>query len=184
MVVMDVGATISLAVSMQSAPGTFALLLGSGISRSTRVPTGWDVVVDLITKLAVLVDGSEPEDPIGWFKARGGEADYSKILGDLTSTPGDRRNLLNAYFEPTGEEREEGIKVPAREHRAIAQLVAAGFVRVIVTTNFDRLTETAIREAGVEPVVVASSAAAIGAIPLVHSKCTSSRSTGTTLTRT
>lgn len=172
MVVMDVGGTISLAVSMQSAPGTFALLLGSGISRSARVPTGWDVVVDLITKLAVLCDGSEPEDPICWFKARGGEPDYSKILDDLTATPGDRRNLLNAYFEPTAEEREEGIKVPARAHRAIAQLVAAEFVRVIITTNFDRLTETAIREAGVEPVVVASSAAAVGAIPLAHSKCT------------
>lgn len=38
----------------------------------------------------------------------------------------------------------------------IARLVAAGHVRVIITTNFDRLIENALREHGVEPTVIAS----------------------------
>ena len=38
--------------------------------------------------------------------------------------------------------------------RAIARLVRSGHVRVIVTTNFDRLMENALREEGIEPTVV------------------------------
>jgi hypothetical protein len=59
-----------------------------------------------------------------------------------------------------------------RAHHAIARLVASGAVRVVITTNFDRLIENALREAGVEPTVIASEDAIAGATPLVHSKCT------------
>lgn len=45
-------------------------------------------------------------------------------------------------------------------------------MRVVITTNFDRLIENALREAGVEPTVIASDDAIAGATPLVHSKCT------------
>ncbi len=34
---------VALASSMHAGPGTFALLVGSGISRSAEVPTGWEV---------------------------------------------------------------------------------------------------------------------------------------------
>lgn len=169
---MDVDPLVSLAASIHAAPGTFALLVGSGISRSARIPTGWDVVVDLIRKVAFLTDGTDPDDAVAWFTSRGGDPDYSKILEHLAPTTAGRRNLLNGYFEPTPNEREEGVKAPTRAHRAIAQLVSSGYIKVIVTTNFDRLLETAVREAGVEPVVVSSAAAAVGAIPLAHTKCT------------
>jgi hypothetical protein len=43
---------------------------------------------------------------------------------------------------------------------------------VIVTTNFDRLLEVALVEAGVQPVVITNEQAATGAIPLAHSRCT------------
>jgi hypothetical protein len=36
---------------------------------------------------------------------------------------------------------------------------------VIVTTNFDRLTELALADADIDPVVISSPAAAEGAIP-------------------
>ena len=35
--------------------------------------------------------------------------------------------------------------MPTKAHRAIAQLVKDGIMRVIITTNFDRLLENAIR---------------------------------------
>ncbi len=70
MTAMDVDPVISLAASMHSAPRTFALLLGSGISRSAQVATGWDVVVDLIRKVAVLTDGESPEDPVACYRER------------------------------------------------------------------------------------------------------------------
>jgi hypothetical protein len=80
--------------------------------------------------------------------------------------------LLRSYFEPTAEEREEGQKVPTAAHRAIAKLVSAGYVRVIITTNFDRLLEWALQDVGIQPSVISTADAALGALPLVHSRCT------------
>ncbi len=37
------GHLIPLAVTMQSGKGCLALLLGSGVSRSAGIPTGWEV---------------------------------------------------------------------------------------------------------------------------------------------
>jgi hypothetical protein len=51
------------------------------------------------------------------------------------------------------------------------QLVRDGFIRVIITTNFDRLMENSLREIGVEPTVVKSDDDLKGAVPLVHSQC-------------
>jgi hypothetical protein len=45
---------LALAMSMHSSKGTYALLLSSGISKSSGIPTGWGIVLDLIRKLAVL----------------------------------------------------------------------------------------------------------------------------------
>ena len=45
-------------------------------------------------------------------------------------------------------------------------------MQVVITTNFDRLIENALREAGVEPTVIASDDAISGATPLVHAQCT------------
>lgn len=53
----------------------------------------------------------------------------------------------------------------------MARLVRSGHVRVIVTTNFDRLIENALREEGVEPTVVSSVDTLKGAEPLSHSSC-------------
>ena len=170
---MPLDPVISLASTLHAAPGTFALLVGSGVSRSAQIPTGWDVITDLARRMAILKDRVEPDDPIAWLIANdGGAPNYSALLEQLAPTAADRRNLLNGYFEPSQEEREQGVKVPTRAHRAIARLVAGGYVRVIVTTNFDRLLEAAVREAGIEPVVISSAAAAAGALPLAHTRCT------------
>lgn len=170
---MPVDPLVALASSIHAGSGTFALLLGSGISRSAEVPTGWDVAVDLLRRLAVL-EGEDPgADPVAWYVERSGQhPDYSRILDELAPSPADRRNVLQPYFEPSADEREQGIKAPNAAHRAIGELVAAGHVRVIVTTNFDRLLERALVDAGVQPSVISSPPAAAGAIPLAHSRCT------------
>ncbi len=83
-----------------------------------------------------------------------------------------RMQLLRAYFEPTDEEREEGRKLPTPAHRAIADLIAKGYVRVLITTNFDRLLELALVDVGIQPFVISTPDAAKGALPLAHSRCT------------
>jgi len=63
------------------------------------------------------------------------------------------------------------LKVPSPAHRAIARLVAIGAVRVIITTNFDRLTERALEEQGVVPDIVDQESRIPGAMPYAHCRC-------------
>ena len=162
----------SLAFSVQSNRGVYALLLGSGVSRSAGIPTGWEIVLDLLGRLAVATDQSPDVGLEEWYREKYGEApDYSKLLDELAKTPAERQQLLRPYFEPNDQEREEGAKQPTAAHRAIAQLVAQGFVRVIITTNFDRLIEKALEDVGVVPIVLSSPEQMDGALPLIHTQC-------------
>ena len=149
------------------------MLVGSGLSSAAGVPTGWGIVLDLIRKIAPPGTADMPGGLEGWYRAAyGEEPDYAKLLAAVARTPGERRDLLRGYFEPTAEERAEGRKLPTTAHRAIARLVAGGFVRVIVTTNFDQLLETALRDAGVSPAVISTPDARAGALPLQHERVT------------
>jgi len=154
--------TLSLAFSMQSSKGLYALLLGSGISRSANIPTGWEVTVDLVRRIAAMqVNGAEPNDPVQWYASKyDKEPRYSELLDAVARTQAERSLILRSYFEPTEEEKERNEKLPTAAHRAIADLVAGGYVRVIITTNFDRLLEQAIQSVGIEPTVVSNSAQA------------------------
>lgn len=85
-----------------------------------------------------------------------------------TTSPAERRAILHEFFEPTDEERYDGIKIPTVAHRAIAELVRDGFIKVLVTTNFDRLMEVALTDFGIVPTVISTADATKGAAPLVH----------------
>ena len=87
-------------------------------------------------------------------------------------SPTERSLLLRGYFEPTDRERAQGVKVPGAAHRALAQLAASGHLRLFLTTNFDRLLEQALEDAGVIPTVISSADSIDGAAPLAHSGCT------------
>ena len=163
---------LKLALAMHSNPGVYALLLGSGVSRGAGIPTGWEIVTDLITKVAAVDGAAAPSDPEAWFKERFGKPpSYTSVLEMLAGTPAERRGLLRGYFEPTEEEQEQGLKLPTLAHTAIARLVELGYVRVILTTNFDRLIEKALADAGIAPEIVSSNDDLRGAVPLVHSDC-------------
>ena len=147
----------SLVISMSAQPGVYALLLGSGVSRGAGIPTGWEVMVSLIKQLAVARGEDVPADPIGWYRGIfGRDVSYSDLLKQLGPMPATRRGILQRFFEPTDKQREQGLKQPSAAHTAIAALVARGYVKVIVTTNFDRLIENALSDAGVEPVVLST----------------------------
>lgn len=108
-----------------------------------------------------------------WYSRKfGSSPNYSELLARLATKPGDRQALLRSYFEPSEEEKKQGLKQPTKAHRAIADLVQRGYIRVIVTTNFDRLLESALKEVGVDPMVVYNASTAKGMVPLAHSKCT------------
>lgn len=161
-----------LAFSVYENKGVFAVLLGSGLSRSAEIPTGWEITLDLVRRVAEAQGAPEQSDWAKWYREKTGqEPNYSVLLEEIASSPDERRAILHRYIEPDEQDREEGRKTPTKAHHAIAQLVRAGYVRVIVTTNFDRLMENALREQGIEPTVVASADALAGAEPLTHSHC-------------
>ena len=162
----------SLAFSVHANRGVYALLLGSGVSRAAKIPTGWEITLDLIGQLAALSD-ERPATPEAWYRERyDKEPDYSALLAELAKTPAERQQLLRRYWEPTPEEREQGDKAPTAAHRAIAKLVADRYIKVIITTNFDRLIESALGEEGVQPLVLSTDDQIDGAVPIVHAPCT------------
>lgn len=165
--------TNSLAFSMHANKGVYAVLLGSGVSRAARIPTGWEITIELVRKVAALQGRNCEPDPAEWFiKTMGQEPGYSELLDAVAKTPAERQQLLRTYWEPTEQEREEGAKLPTKAHRAIADLVKLGYVRVILTTNFDRLLEIALQDVGIQATVLSTPDHIDGALPLVHTPCT------------
>ncbi|WP_394818661.1 SIR2 family protein [Sorlinia euscelidii] len=152
---------------MRSKPGAYAMLLGSGISSAAGIPTGWGVVIELIKKLAAAEGHDCGDRPEEWYKsAFGSPPSYSELLEKLFKTETDRQQYLKRLFEPTPEEREQGKKLPTNAHHVIAELMEKGLVKVVVTTNFDRLLEQALASRGVPHVVIDSPSKAKGMMPL------------------
>jgi hypothetical protein len=162
---------LGVALALHNTRGGYALLLGSGLSSAAGIPTGWGIVEDLIRRVAA-AESEEARraadaDPAAWYRARyREEPQYSDLIARLAPSRAERRQLLRAYFEPTDDEREEGRKLPTAAHRAVARLMRDGIVRVVLTTNFDRLLETALGELGVAPAIIATADQVRGMMPL------------------
>lgn len=164
-----------LAFAMQGNKGVYALLLGSGLSKSAGIKTGWDITLDLIRKVARASGVEDQANWHVWYKDKfGREPDYSDLLERLAPNPADRQPIIQAYLEPARDAHDPGDRTgrPTPAHESIAKLVKDGFIRVIITTNFDRLLETALIDVGVQPTVIASKSQCRGAVPPQHTDCT------------
>lgn len=166
----DADRLLLLAQTMQATPDSHVLLLGAGISRSAGVRTAWGVQMELIRRLASAggaeLDADE-DAPAAWWRERYNvEPRYEDVLEKLGGTPVERQQMLRGFFEPSDAEREEGLKSPTAAHEGIAQLAKLGVVKVIVTLNFDRLVEQALRAVGVEPTILTTPSDVEGVAPL------------------
>ena len=65
---MSTDAMARLAFSLYQTSGTYAVLLGSGISRAAGIKTGWDIAIDLIPKMALALGDDALENPEEWYK--------------------------------------------------------------------------------------------------------------------
>src|SRR5665213_1909351 len=163
----------ALAVSMHALPGVYAVLVGSGMSTAAGIPTGWQVVQDLVRRVTTSEGVSAEElgdSPEEWWAAQGrAEPRYDTLLAAVASTDSARQQLLRGYFDPLPPERP--IQ-PTAAHMALASLCAVGRVRLILTTNFDRLIERALDAVGITPQVVARTEVIAGMTPLPHAPVT------------
>lgn len=177
---MGLDPRIALATSVHASPGVYGLLLGSGVSTAAGIPTGWQVVSELVARVAAAGGGDDDavaaarSDPEAWWLEHGDgqPLGYSSLLAALAPSSAARRQLLAGFFEPSEEDREEGRKTSRRAHHAVAELVARGAVRVILTTNFDRLTERALEERGIAPQVISRPEQIAASMPLTHARVT------------
>lgn len=120
-----------------------------------------------------MIENEVPNDILKWYKNYFKEdINYPKIMEELVNTSSERSNLLKHYFEPDEKEREEGKKIPTIAHKSIAKLVKYGYIKMILTLNFDRLLEQALSEEGINPIVINTPDALKGAMPFIHNKCT------------
>jgi hypothetical protein len=70
-----------LAVSLLENKGVFAVLLGSGVSRAAQIPTGWEITLDLIKRVAAAQGvGEQPDWPAWYRKQAAQEPNYSVLL--------------------------------------------------------------------------------------------------------
>ena len=154
--------------------GTTAVLLGAGISRAADIKTAWEVTQDLVRVVAAqqgLLHPDLGDNPETWWRATHGGRDprYDELLELLAPNEHDRRELLGPYFTQTTGGAPAG---PSQAHRDLADLAAEGRVRVIVTTNFDRLMEDALTARGVAAQIVNDAGQVTGMTPLVHAPVT------------
>lgn len=159
----------TLVMSVFNNKGVYALLLGSGISLPAKVMSGWKVTEDLIKKLAAIQGETINVDAFEWFNEKYGcDAEYSKLLEQLGHKPSEMESLLRPYFEPSEEDVEFGYKKPTDAHKAIAEMARKGYFKVIITTNFDRLLETALDEQGIRYQVIFHESEIESRVPLYH----------------
>lgn len=165
----DIGKSLFI---IKNNPGIYGILLGSGVSYSARIPTGWSVMCKFISNYAsTLGIEIKPDQSFEWYTNRfKKKPDYSTVLAEFTETPDERNRLLRSYFEPNDDDALKGSKLPTDSHRAIAQLMKYEFVRVVITTNFDRLLEKALFDINSSPVVISTDSDIAGFSGLLHEK--------------
>lgn len=165
----SIDAVTRLAMNIYTNKGVYVPLLGSGISLSSGILSGWKVTEDLLKKLAFMQEGNVPDDLFLWYQNKyHKESEYSDLLSQLGHHSAEIGNLLWSYFEQTEDDKQNHRKEPTKAHKAIAEMAAKGYFKVIVTTNFDRLLENALDQKGVKYQVVSKEADIEGAVPIVH----------------
>lgn len=163
---MVIDPILPLVISIAEAKGTYALFLGSGISRSAGIPTGTELTEQLKKKLYTMDKGIEninnEDDFQKWLDEKEiKNMGYSDLLNQIPSEE-ERRIFLEQFFSKAE---------PSETHKTIAKLVENGFIKCIITTNFDRLIESSLDEKKINFDVVASSYDLDILKPREHSKC-------------
>jgi hypothetical protein len=109
---------MSLSFSIESNKGVYALLLGSGISYSSGIPTGWGILKELCRRI-MLLHGAEEQDEILWYEKKYNKPPlYDEVIGLLARTSSERLGLLKEFFEPIDEDIMKGEKYLQR-HTAL-----------------------------------------------------------------
>lgn len=91
--------TAQIAFSMFENKGVYAVLLGSGVSRSAGIPTSWEITMELVKRWGIASGTGEQEDWLAWYVGQTGEQpNYSTLLERLATTQTERRAIFKAFW--------------------------------------------------------------------------------------
>lgn len=109
---------LPLSFSVEANKGVYALLLGSGNSYSSSIPTGWGILNELC-RIIMKLNGEEEENAIKWYQEKYDKPTlYDEVIEMLAKTSSERQGLLKEFFKPTEEDIEEKRKLPIEAHHA------------------------------------------------------------------
>jgi hypothetical protein len=75
---------IRLSFSIYENKGAYALLIGFGVSRAAQIPTGWEITLDLVRRVARFQGEPEQANWAKWYRSKyGNEPGYSEQLNAL-----------------------------------------------------------------------------------------------------
>ncbi len=81
---MPLDRVTALAFALRSSPSAYALLIGSGVSSAVGIPTGWDIGLELIRRIAAAQGADAGAAPEQWYvRELGEEPQYSTLLDRL-----------------------------------------------------------------------------------------------------
>lgn len=163
---MEIDPILPLSISIAEGIGTYAVFLGSGASKEADIPTGGEILHDTLELLYKLKNNTEEvsdEEIEEWYNESELKGyNYSKILEELCPSREERRVYLEKHFIN---------KKPTQTHHLIANMVKNGLIKIIITTNFDRLMEDALNSADVDYTIISSGEELTASHPREHSHC-------------
>lgn len=130
-----------LAVNLADGRRRFILFCGAGVSKDAGIPSGWDILIDTLSKIYQQEQKGNgkfsKKEVEKWYLHTEGlkNVSYSEILDLVYPGMEQKRLYLNSFFEG---------KQAGETHKTIAKMVRTGLIRFIITTNFDNLIEKAL----------------------------------------
>jgi hypothetical protein len=127
----------SIGEKIANSPGQYCLLLGSGISK----PNGWDITITLLRRLAK-ASGENIEDRklVDWFRNKfKKEPSYSCMFELINGTETENTSIIKNLLPKYDDANSFPLSI-----QYIAKLVIDGYVKIIITTNFDQNIENLI----------------------------------------
>lgn len=132
-------------------PGAYALIIGSGLSSLAGIETAYGIQIQLakrVLKMDELLPKGElsDEEVEKLFREKYSNFSYESLLDKLNITSTERSYCIKEFIEQRKEDIDSGKRIPTVAHKAIAMMVKKGYVKVIITTNFDRLIEKSLND--------------------------------------
>jgi hypothetical protein len=94
------------------------------MSTTAGIPTGWDLTAELAELQARHQYDRVPDDIEAWWAANNTvPLGYSSLMEAVASTLAHQQAVLWSVTEPSVDETQRGLKIPAAAPRALAELV-------------------------------------------------------------